>query len=128
MPSIIEVMVASYSEIGPGFLTVDGIVHVTLHTFSWTAGSLHTPVASSLVSCGAGCRCVFVQWSDGTTTTTYAYTTPSKGPVSITAIHKMQYQITISALLMETPMLAVYAPSPSSLKDQLYPTLLPRNN
>ena len=110
--SSIQVTVTSYPATGSGFLTVDGIVYDTSHAFSWTAGSLHTLVASSPVSCPGitGCQYVFVQWSNGATAMTYSYTTPSTGPAAVTAIYKTQYQVTIGVTSMSAPILTLPTP------------------
>jgi hypothetical protein len=110
--SSVQVTVTSYTAIGSGFLTVDGVAYDTPHVFSWTAGSLHTLVASSPVSCPGitGCQYVFVQWSDGTTATTHSYTTPSTGPAAVTAIYKTQYQVTIGVTAMSAPTLTLSTP------------------
>jgi hypothetical protein len=106
--SSVQVTVTSYPAIGSGFLTVDGIAYDTPHVFSWTAGSLHTLVASSPVSCGAGCQYVFVQWSDGGAQS-HTITVPSEA-ITYTAIYKTQYQITIGAQAMGAPILVVSTP------------------
>jgi len=91
--SSVQITVTSHPAIGSDFLTVDGVAYDTPHVFSWTAGSLHTLVASSPVSCGSGCQYIFVQWSDGGAQS-HTITVPSEA-ITYTATYKTQYQVII---------------------------------
>jgi hypothetical protein len=78
---------------GQNYITVDGSPIATPHTFSWSIGSVHTLVASSLVAGEVGVRYAFSSWSDGGAQT-HDYTV-SDSPTLVTADYDTQYQLTV---------------------------------
>ncbi len=76
-------------------VTVDGSPTTTPHAFSWAPGGGHTISAASPISCGSGCRYVFVGWSDGGAQTHVVFVPASA--VTYTAKYQKQFFLTVAS-------------------------------
>ena len=60
-----ETITITSNPTGSGFVKVDGTIHTTPYSVSWTAGSTHTLEAVSDVTGGTGVQFIWTDWSTG---------------------------------------------------------------
>ena len=79
-------------------VTVDGVPYTGSQlpaVLAWDPGSSHVIEVNNTIQAGSGIQYAFVKWSDGSTEVSRTLTATQD--VNLTAIYKMQYQLTVTA-------------------------------